>query len=139
MKKRTAGLALAAVTGLSALTATPAFAVTSGPYENCTAAAADGVYNIQQGDYRYADHLDNGGVPGLACEDDSKPLTPIVVSPPTPEPTETGMPMPEGGVDAGVATEKGTDFGSVALAGGFILAAAGAGTYVIRRRSENHA
>ncbi|MCC3269006.1 hypothetical protein MUG94_00840 [Arthrobacter gengyunqii] len=49
------------------------------------------------------------------------------------------MPMPEGGVDAGVATEKGTDFGSVALAGGFILAAAGAGTYVIRRRSENHA
>ncbi|WP_342023098.1 hypothetical protein AAE021_14920 [Arthrobacter citreus] len=146
MNKRTAGLALAAVTGFSILSATPAFAVPGGPYENCTEAAGEGVYNIQLGDYRYADNLDNGGTPGLACEDDSQPLTPIVAQPPapTPEPTTTptppGMPMPKGGVDAGVVTEKGTNPGSLALAGGLVLAAAaGAGTYAIRRRSGNHA
>ena len=152
MKKRTAGLALAAVTGLSALSATPALAVTAGPYENCTAAAADGVYNIQRGDYRYAEALDNGGVDGIGCEDDSKPLTEIVVAPPMPtppptqEPTTPPMPtdqmsggMPRGGVDAGVTPDQGSDLGSVALAGGLVLAAAGAGAYVVRRRSGDHA
>ncbi|WP_181032488.1 MULTISPECIES: excalibur calcium-binding domain-containing protein [unclassified Arthrobacter] len=142
MKKRTAGLALAAATGLSALTATPAFAVTDGPYPDCPTAELDGVYNIQAGDYRYQPGLDREG-DGIGCEDDSKPLTPVQTLPvePTqpPTPTPSGMPMPEGGVDAGVAAEKGTDFGSVALAGGFMLAAAGAGTFVIRRRSGNHA
>ncbi|MCC3266293.1 excalibur calcium-binding domain-containing protein [Arthrobacter gengyunqii] len=140
MKKRTAGLALAAVTGLSALTATPAFAMST-PYPNCDAAAADGLYNIPAGDPRYAPNLDRDN-DGLACDGPGgTPSKPVPETQPTqpPTPTDTGMPMPEGGVDAGVATEKGTDFGSVALAGGFILAAAGAGTYVIRRRSENHA
>ena len=140
MKKRTAGLALAAVTGLSALSATPAVAMST-PYPNCDAAAADGLYNIPVDDPRYATYLDRDG-DGLACDGPggtpSKPVpSPEPTQPPTP--TDTGMPTPKGGVDAGVATEKGTDFGSVALAGGLMLAAAGAGTYVIRRRSGNHA
>lgn len=140
MKKRTAGLALAAVTGLSALSATPAFGMTT-PYPNCAAAEADGLYNIPAGDPRYAAYLDRDG-DGLACDGPgATPSKPVPTTQPTqpPAPTSTGMPMPKGGVDAGVATEKGTDFGSVALAGGLMLAAAGAGTFVIRRRSGNHA
>ncbi|MBO0896739.1 excalibur calcium-binding domain-containing protein [Arthrobacter sunyaminii] len=139
MKKRTAGLALATVTGLSALSATPAFAMTT-PYATCGEAAADGVYNIPAGDPLYSPDLDRDG-DGIACENsESAPSDPPTTDPSQPPaPTDTGMPMPEGGVDAGVATEKGTDFGSVALAGGFMLAAAGAGTFVIRRRSGNHA
>lgn len=144
MKKRTAGLALAAVTGLSALSATPAFAMTT-PYATCGEAEADGVYNIPAGDPRYAPNLDRDG-DGIACDGPggtpSKPVPTTEPTPspsPSPSPTNTGMPMPKGGVDAGVATEKGTDLGSVALAGGFLLAAAGAGTYVVRRRSGNHA
>lgn len=147
MKKRTAGLALAAVTGLSALSATPAFAVTSTPYENCDVAAAENVYNIPSDDPRYAPKLDRNGN-GIGCEDDTKPpAPPLVVPTPTDSPTPTNSPMPtdqmsgmpRGGVDAGVTPEKGTDFGSVALAGGLVLVAAGAGTYVVRRRSGNHA
>lgn len=139
MKKRTAGLALAAVTGLSALSATPAVAMTT-PYATCGEAEADGVYNIPAGDPRYAPNLDRDG-DGIACENPestpSDPPSPEPTQPPTP--TDTGMPTPKGGVDAGVATEKGTDLGSVALAGGLMLAAAGAGTFVVRRRSGNHA
>ncbi|MET4060665.1 hypothetical protein ABIB35_002216 [Arthrobacter sp. UYP6] len=142
MKKRTAGLALAAVTGFSILSATPAFAMTT-PYPNCDAAAADGVYNIPAGDPRYAPALDRDK-DGIACENPDSPPS----DPPTSEPSGTSVPtmptdqmsgVPKGGVDAGVATEKGMDFGPVALGGGLLLAAAGAGTYVIRRRNGNHA
>ncbi|MCC9197529.1 excalibur calcium-binding domain-containing protein [Arthrobacter sp. zg-Y820] len=140
MKKHTAGLALAAVTGFSVLSATPAFAVT-GPYQNCDAAAADGIYNIQRGDYRYGEHLDRGGVDGIGCEDDSKPLTPIETAPPvdpTPEPPMPGQVgrMPVGGANTGITQEpQGSNAGILALGGGLVLAAAAGGTFIVRRRS----
>ena len=146
MKKHTAGFALAAAAGFTVLAATPALAVTS-PYANCDAAAADDVYNIPQGDPRYAPGLDRDN-DGIACEN------PEVTDPaatPTPVPTTTTLPpnptsipqmteIPRGGVDAGVVTERnGPDAGTFALAGGLVLVAAGAGTYIIRRRNGNHA
>lgn len=146
MKKRTAGLALAAVTGFSVLSATPAFAMTA-PYPNCAAAAADGVYNIPQGDPRYAPGLDRDN-DGIACEnpesDPSPTPTPSPTTPTTPPMPPTSTPqmthMPRGGVDAGVATEsRGPDAGTIALTGGLVLVAAGAGTYAVRRRNGNHA
>ena len=140
MNKRTAGLALAAVTGFSILSATPALAVT-GPYPNCDAAAADGVYNIPQSDPRYAPGLDRDK-DGIACENpetDPSPTPTTPTNPPMPTTPPQMTHVPGGGVDAGVVTEKGTNPGSLALAGGLILAAAGAGTYAIRRRSGNHA
>lgn len=144
MKKRTAGLALAAATGLSALSATPAFAMTT-PYPNCDAAAADGLYNIPLGDPRYAPTLDRDN-DGLACDGPGPtPSKPLPEDPPTSMPNTPPMPtnqmsgMPRGGVDAGVTPDQGSDLGSVALAGGLVLAAAGAGAYVVRRRSGNHA
>ncbi len=138
MKKRTAGLALATVTGFSLLSAAPAFATTTS-YPNCDAAAADGVYNIPQGDPRYAPGLDRDK-DGIACEN---PETDPSTTPTEPSMPPTSMPggmeTPKGGVDAGVPVETGTDLGSFALAGGLVLVAAGAGTYVVRRRSGNHA
>lgn len=146
MKKRTAGLALAAVTGFSVLSATPAFAVAT-PYPNCDAAAADGVYNIPQGDPRYAPGLDRDK-DGIACEnpesDPSPTPTPSPTTPTTPPAPPTPTPqmteVPRGGVDAGVATDsRESDTGSLALAGGFVLVAAGIGTYTVRRRNGHHA
>lgn len=84
MKKSAAGAALAAAVGFSALSMTPAMAV---PYANCSAAAADGVYNIQVGDSRYGQHLDSDR-DGVGCENSSVGLTPVdtptVVAEPTP-------------------------------------------------------
>lgn len=152
MKKHTAGLALAAVTGFSVLSATPAFAMT-GPYANCAAAAADGVYNIPQGDPRYSPGLDRDN-DGIACENpdvvDPSPTptptptpTPSPTTPPTtPNPTSTPQmsQTPRGGVDAGVPTESNSPgAGTFALAGGLVLVAAGAGTYAVRRRNGSHA
>ena len=144
MKKQTAGLALAAVTGFTALTATPAFAMAT-PYPNCDAAAADGVYNIPQGDPRYAPGLDRDS-DGIACENPE-------VDPPSPSPTAPTVPptmpdatstpqmthTPKGGVDAGVAVkDNGPDTGAYVLGGGLLLVAAGAGTYMVRRHNGNH-
>ena len=150
MKKHTAGLALAAVTGFSILSATPAFAMAT-PYPNCAAAAADGLYNIPDGDPRYAPGLDRDN-DGLACDGPGgTPSIPVPTDPPTAPPTEppatpTNSPSPQvtdvprGGVDAGVATDPGgPPTGALALTGGLVVAAAGAGTYVIRRRHGNHA
>lgn len=143
MKKRTAGLALAAATGLSALSATPAFAMTT-PYPNCDAAAANGVYNIPSSDPGYAPGLDRDK-DGIACENpESTPTLPPTTTPSNPPttpplPTDQMSGMPRGGVDAGVTPDQGSGLGSVALAGGLVLAAAGAGAYVVRRRSGNHA
>lgn len=143
MKKQTAGLALAAVTGFTALTATPAFAMTT-PYPNCDAAAADGLYNIPQGDPRYAPGLDRDN-DGLACDGPgatpSIPLPTPTVPPTTPDPTSTPQMThtPKGGVDAGVAVKDNSpDTGAFVLGGGLLLVAAGAGTYMVRRRNGNH-
>lgn len=139
MKKHTAGLALAAVTGFSVLSATPAFAATVTPYPTCGAAEAEGVYNIPSTDPRFGPWLDGDG-DMIGCDDPSKPMAePLPV---TPDPTSTPQmtQVPRGGVDAGVPTDTGgSDVGTLALAGGLLLVAASAGTYAVRRRNGNHA
>lgn len=39
-------------------------------FRNCDEARAAGYQNIPEGDPAYADHLDEGGIPGVACETD---------------------------------------------------------------------
>lgn len=85
MKKSAAGAALAAAVGFSALSMTPAMAV---PYANCSAAEADGVYNIQAGDSRYGAHLDSD-LDGVGCENSSVGLTPVDIPTVVADPTTT--------------------------------------------------
>ncbi|MGO4493808.1 excalibur calcium-binding domain-containing protein [Arthrobacter sp. 2YAF22_2] len=138
MKKITAGLTFAAVVGLSALSATPALAVT-GAYPNCAAAAAEGVYNIPVGAPGYGTHLDSDG-DGIGCEKSGvayKAAQSAPVAAPVAPATGTKqiVRVPVGGADTGVAT-KGTDNTTLfALGGGFTLAAAAAGVIVVRRRN----
>lgn len=144
MKKTTAGAALAAAIGLSALTATPAMAV---PYVNCDAAEAAGVYNIQKGDSRYGEHLDSD-LDGVGCENSSYGLTPVdtVVGEPTTDDVVTTpvapvaeqpqiAEMPAGAVDAGVTAEESSNTGIVTFAGALALAGAAGATVVVRRRN----
>lgn len=147
MKKMTAGAALAAAIGFSALTAAPAMAV---PYVNCSAAAADGVYNIQVGDSRYGEHLDSD-LDGVGCENANSGLTPVdtvdndtttdddVTTPVAPVAPVAEQPqiaeMPAGAVDAGVTVEESTNTGALALAGGLVVAGAAGTTVVMRRRN----
>ncbi|WP_461169843.1 excalibur calcium-binding domain-containing protein [Arthrobacter sp. Z1-15] len=145
MKKRTAGLALAAVTGFSVLSATPAFADGPGqppqppeppvmPYANCTEAANEGVYNIPSNHPRYGTHLDQD-MDGYGCDDATKPVAQI----PT---TQSGWSTPQvdrvpsGGANTGIAQEpQGSNAGVLALGGGLVLAAAAGGTFIVRRRT----
>ncbi|WP_426118451.1 excalibur calcium-binding domain-containing protein [Kocuria sp. LHG3120] len=144
MKKTTAGAALAAAIGFSALSATPAMAV---PYVNCTAAEADGVYNIQVGDSRYGEHLDED-LDGIGCENGNRGLTPVdtvndetttddnVTTPVAPVAEQPQISeLPAGAVDAGVTVEESTNTGIIALAGGLALAGAAGATVVVRRRN----
>lgn len=63
---RTTLAAAALVAGLGVIAA-PTATADSGPYKNCTAAHADGRYNIPQGDPDYKDSQDRDG-DGVACE-----------------------------------------------------------------------
>ena len=148
--------------GLSALSATPATAAGL-PFPNCDAAAAVGVYNIPIGTPGYGAHLDRNN-DGVGCDSDPTraydasivaglvaapvatvaPTTPVApkatVAPKAPAVTKTPVTkqivrVPVGGADTGVAT-KGTDnSAALALGGGLVLAAAAAGTFVVRRRN----
>lgn len=136
MKKSTAGLSLAAVVGLSALTATPAAAVTL-PFPNCDAAAAVGVYNIPAGTPGYGLHLDRDrdgrgcDAPGTPAYDPSI-VARLTAAPPAVPPQVPNMPV--GGADTGVEQETTDNTGVVALGGGFVLAAIG-GVFLVRRRN----
>ena len=133
MKKKTAVLSLATVVGFSILSATPAMATTMGAYENCSAAAAQGVYNIPAGSPGYGEHLDSD-LDGVGCENSSAAPAPA----PAPAPvdnTQQVTQMPVGGADTGVPAENPADISAIALTGGLVLAAAGGGTYLLRRRA----
>ena len=151
MKKVTAGLTFAAVVGLSALSATPATAATL-PFPNCDAAAAVGVYHIPAGTPGYGVHLDRDR-DGVGCDSDptraydasivaglvaapvatAAPKAPVATK--APVTTKQIVRVPVGGADTGVTT-KGTDNTALlALGGGLVLAAAAAGTFVVRRRN----
>jgi hypothetical protein len=155
MKKITAGLAFAAVVGLSALAATPAMAVPAA-YPNCSAAAAEGVYNIPVGAPGYGTHLDSDS-DGIGCEKAGvaytgapvaqapvapvaqAPVAPVAQAPVAPVAPAAGtkqiVRVPVGGADTGVATKSTDNTGALALGGGLVLAAAAAGTFVVRRRN----
>lgn len=124
MKKSTSILAVAAVVGLSALTATPANA-TIGAYPNCSAAAAVGVYNIAIGTPGYGPHLDSDS-DGIGCENAN------AASNSSSQSQAQVAQKPVGGAPTGVAQENDSTAGFLALGG--LVAAAAAGTVIVRRR-----
>lgn len=83
MKKSISLLAVAAAVGLSALTASPANALS---FENCDAAEAAGYVWINIGEPGYAAHLDGNG-DGVACERGPGPAAP------NPAPEEAPAPV----------------------------------------------
>jgi len=65
---RTSFAAAALLAGLGmGITLAPSAIADNGPYKNCTAAHADGRYNIPQGDPDYKSSQDRDG-DGVACE-----------------------------------------------------------------------
>lgn len=138
MKKSTAVFTLAAVVGLSALSATPAMAQV-GAFPNCPTAAAAGVYNIPAGAPGYGPHLDSDN-DGIGCEKAGVAYKPAqtteIQAPVAPAAgAKQIVRVPVGGVDTGVATKDTDNTGVLALGGGLALAAAAAGTFVVRRRN----
>jgi MYXO-CTERM domain-containing protein len=148
MKKISIALATTAVAGLSVLSAGPALAVGL-PFNNCSEAAAVGVYNIPAGTPGYQLGLD-ADRDGFGCDAagtpayDANVVARIVaentpVAPPvTPTvPQQMGQ-MPVGGADTGVAqTPQGDDSAALALGGGLVLAVVG-GAFVVRRRMASN-
>jgi hypothetical protein len=156
MKKTSIALATAAFAGISVFSAAPAFAVGL-PFENCTAAANVGVYNIPLGTAGYQPALDRDN-DGIGCEanvpydaaivdqilaDNTVPTPvppvdtapPVVVAPPVVAPEQQMGQIPVGGADTGVPmTPQANDAGALALGGGLVVAAFG-GAFVVRRRS----
>lgn len=139
MKKTASGIALAAVLGLSVLSATPAMAVV-GAYESCGAAAADGVYNIPVGAPGYGPHLDSDG-DGVGCEnaDIAYVAAPeAVVDVPVATPVETPaqvIQVPVGAPATGVAQEEGNT-GLLFAAGAALITVVGASA-AFRRKANN--
>lgn len=128
MKKKTSILAVAAVVGLSALTATPANA-TIGAYPNCDAAAAAGVFNIPIGSPGYGPHLDSDN-DGIGCENSAAPQA----SAQNQAPSQAQVARkPVGAAPTGVQQETNDLAGFLALGG--LVAAAATGTVIVRRRT----
>lgn len=128
MKKSTAAISLAAVVGLSALTATPANAIVGAAWANCTQAAAHNAFNIPVGDPGYGPHLDSDS-DGIGCENAAAGGT--IAN----DPQVSNMPV--GGADTGVAQETDNGMGLLALGG--LVAAAATGTVIVRRRMTSQA
>jgi hypothetical protein len=134
MKKSTSILAVAAVVGLSALTATPASA-TIGAYPNCDAAAAAGAFNIPVGAPGYGPNLDRDK-DGIACEQGGEPVAQAPAQPQAPtqgQVTAQVAKKPVGGAPTGIEQETDNGMGFLALGG--LVAAAATATVVVRRRS----
>lgn len=125
MRKSTSILAVAAVAGFSALTATPAYAIVGAAYANCTQAAAAGAFNIPVGDPGYGTHLDRDN-DGIGCEQGDGAVAQ----------SQTGAQIaqkPVGGAPTGAAQATDNGIGFLALGG--LVAAAATGTVIVRRRS----
>jgi hypothetical protein len=137
LKKSTASITLAAVAGMTLLSASPAMAA---PFQNCEQARAAGVYNIPATSPLYSLDSDQDK-DGVACENGDYGVYQDVTT--TPEPTVapvapvTQVPqvaqVPVGGASTGVAQDTTDNTAALALGAGFVLAAAG-GTFVVRRR-----
>ena len=126
MKKTLTGLTLAAAFAFTALAASPAAAAP--PYQNCDAAAAEGVYNIPAGDPRYAPGLDRDK-DNVACDDPNQPPATPMPNPPA-DPGGNQMDRtPKGGANTGVTPEEGTDATGVLLGAGGIIAVGHRGRY----------
>lgn len=146
MKKTSIALATTAFAGLSVFSAAPAFAAPL-PFENCTAAANVGVYNIPIDTPGYKLALDRDK-DGIGCEGNipydasivegilgGTVVVPPVDPPVVPVPDQQVGQVPVGGVNTGVpTTPQSNDAGALALGGGLVLAALG-GVYVVRRRT----
>lgn len=146
MKKTTAGLTFAAITGFGLLSAGPAFAAqpaTVPSFANCTEARDAGRTNIPSTDPEFSPRLDRNRN-GIGCESDS---TGTVVDPGEISDNDTGTgpgnggpgpqvdQMPAGGANTGIAqAPEESNAAFLALSGGLVLAAAAGGTYVVRRR-----
>lgn len=137
MKKSLTGLALAATVGVSLFAASPAMAV--GAYENCTAAAAAGMYNIPIGAPGYGPHLDRDG-DGIGCENadiayagSAPEVTLNVDSGVVAETAPQIVQVPVGAPDTGVSEES--DNTALFLAAGTVLAAGAA--LALRRKHSN--
>ena len=137
LKKSTASLTLAAVAGLTVLSATPAVAA---PFQNCEQARAAGQVNIPIGSpfYNPSSDRDNDGI---ACEEGDPASVPVAIDP---APTTTVAPvtqgpqvaqMPVGGASTGVAQDTTDNTAALALGAGFVLAAVAGGAFVVRRRT----
>ncbi|WP_294570291.1 excalibur calcium-binding domain-containing protein [uncultured Arthrobacter sp.] len=144
VKKSTAILAVTAAAGFTALSATPATAVGL-PFNNCTEAAAAGVFNIPAASPAYQPKLD-ADMDGFGCDAAGTPafnqaIVDRIIAENNPQPMPNQMnQMPVGGVDTGVAQEPAKDATSTLVLGsGLVLAAAAGGTYLVRRRSTDHA
>jgi hypothetical protein len=138
MNKSTAGIALAAAVGLSALSAAPAMASHS-PFQNCGEAEALGVFNIPIGSPAYGPHLDSDS-DGIGCENGNVAFNPNLVpvhdTPTNQVPNNQVRQTPVGGAATGVAQDTPDNTGLLALTGGLVLAAAAGGTFVVRRRAR---
>lgn len=135
MKKSVSVLAVAAVVGLSAMTAAPANATTTA-FPNCTAAAAAGAYNIPAGSPGYGPHLDRDK-DGIACENSAVgggttqvDTAPVAVAQ---APAQVSQ-MPVGGANTGVAQSVNNGTGFLAL-GGLVVATV-VGSMIVRRRTS---
>jgi Excalibur calcium-binding domain len=131
MRKSTSILAVAAVVGFSALTATPANAIVGAAYANCTQAAAAGAFNIPVGDPGYGPHLDRDN-DGIGCEQGAS-VGSVVQAPAQAQVAQ----MPVGGAPTGVTQETDNGMGFLALGG--LVAAAATGTVIVRRRMAGQA
>jgi hypothetical protein len=146
MKKSTASITLAAITGLTLLSATPAMAA---PFQNCDQAATFGVYNIPVTSPLYNPGSDSDK-DGVACENSDIAFDPsgVPVDPaPTATPAPTVVPvapvaqtpqvaqMPVGGASTGVAQDTTDNSAAVALGAGAVLVALAGGTFMVRRRT----
>ena len=134
MKKSLSILAVAAVTGLSALTATPASAVVGTAFANCTEAAAAGQYNIPASSPNYAPSLDSDH-DGIGCEKAGAGSS--VAQAPAQSQTQVQSQAqvakkPVGAAPTGVEQTTDNGMGLLALAG--LASAAAAGAVVVRRR-----
>ena len=136
MKKSLSILAVAAVAGFSALTATPANAVVGAAFANCTEAAAAGQYNIPATSPDYAPRLDSDH-DGVGCEKAGEGTT--VAQAPAQSQTQVQAQAPAqvakkpvGAAPTGVEQKGDNGMGLLALGG--LVSTAAVGAAVVRRR-----
>jgi hypothetical protein len=136
LKKSTASITLAAVAGMTILSASPAVAA---PFQNCEQARAAGQVNILIGSPFYNPDSDRDN-DGIACEEGDPASIPAAGDPaPAPAPgTVTQAPQvvqaPVGGAATGVTQDTTDNTAALALGAGFVLAAVAGGTFIVRRR-----